>query len=114
MSRKLTDPFGSMRIILPEHKEAILKHQYERSLVPKPVIEQDMLIEWSYLIQESIQDQKWLHIQYWHPIRNDLGEYRHIEGFISFIDRVNRKIKINNEENFNWIHLDQIVKLEKI
>lgn len=112
MSRKITDLFGSMRMILPEYKDAILEHQFEHTLVAPPTIEQDELMEWSYLIQESMQDQKLLHIQYWHPIRKGLGEYRYTKGLVASIDRLNRKIKIVGQDGYEWIMLDRIVKMQ--
>lgn len=51
MGRKIDDLFGSMRMVLPEHKVEIQRMNSERGLVERPVIVE--ITVFAYMTQRS-------------------------------------------------------------
>ncbi|WP_157696799.1 YolD-like family protein [Brevibacillus formosus] len=54
MSIKINDPIG-MGFKLPEHVAALINHAYETTLVPKPELEDDEMVDIDRLLQASMR-----------------------------------------------------------
>ncbi|WP_340701619.1 YolD-like family protein [Brevibacillus borstelensis] len=106
------DDLFAMRWVLPEHNQALSDYYYEKTLVEKPELEEDEKVEINRLLQESLQLDYAVTVSWWKPVREDLGEIHASWGWLQRIDMPHRQIKLINDEEFWWINLDQIVKVE--
>lgn len=108
---KKNDLFGSMRMMLPEHKQAFLNHREDSKLVPKPTIEEDGLMEFAYRIQDSIQYDYALAVSYWKATKGDMGVIVEEWGIVQRIDQQAKRIKLGRDDDYVWIDLRSIVKI---
>ncbi|KKX53289.1 YolD-like family protein [Brevibacillus borstelensis] len=106
------DDLFAMRWVLPEHNQALSDYYFEKTLVEKPELEEDEKAEINRLLQESLQLDYAITVSWFKPVREDLGEILTFWGWLQRIDLANRQIKIISDEDFWWINLDQIVKIE--
>lgn len=108
---KLDDLFA-VSFMLPEHNQALSDYYFEKILVEKPELEEDEKAEINRLLQESLQFDYAITVNWWKPIREDLGEILTFWGWLQRIDLANLQIKIISDEDVWWIDLDRIVKVE--
>jgi len=113
MSKKINDLFGSMRMMLPEHKEGILQKKSEKQLVEKPVIEEDAFDEMNFRILDSIQYDYAITVHWFKHIRGDLGEIETVWGVVKEIDAVNMRFKLINDEDVWWIRVIDVIGVQK-
>lgn len=73
MGRKIDDLFGSMRMILPEHKAEIQRMNAERDLVERPVVDEIDFDENCSRIYESTQYDYAIHVKWFREVRGGLG-----------------------------------------
>jgi YolD-like protein len=55
VARKIEDVFGSIRMILPEHKAEIQQMNVESVLVERPIIDEEDFGEMCFLVYDSTQ-----------------------------------------------------------
>lgn len=94
----------SNRIILPEHRQEILRHAEEKKKKPRPYIDSDQIEEFEQLIQDSFGTGKELRISIFQEY-----EDRTIIGSVLRIDVYGRRVRIAGE----WVPLSDIVKIEE-
>jgi len=108
MSKKLQGNglFESSRMMLPEHKEAIIV--YNRSLQKKsrPQLDEQELGRISMLLTESMQLRKEIVLVLF-------GEFKTIEvtGIVTKVDLQQKRIRFNkdSDEDYRWINLSDII-----
>lgn len=107
MSSKIENPF-SMRFVLPEQRELYLQMKEDDKLVAMPVIEQDELETFDYLLRDAQQNEKAVSITWWRHKKNGLGTICTMWGAVPEINENTRKVKLLTVEDVQWIPLDNI------
>lgn len=107
MSIKINDPIG-MGFMLPEHVTALVNHAYETTLVPKPELEDDEMVEIDRLLQGSMNEDFSVTVRYWKETRPGLGEIHQMWGVVHRIDPVHKQTKVVNTADIMWINLRDI------
>lgn len=87
----------SMRMILPEQKEALKQMELEDSKVPRPVLDEYELQEIGNSIQAAHKDHKLIEITYWKD-----GFIKKITGNVAKIDTVYKRLKMNDTFGISW------------
>lgn len=106
MSKKLTDNglFDSSRMMLPQHKEEILKHQHELNRQVKPVIDEQ---EWQ-LIGEVLSASFNQHVRVTLELF-DPFETKKVSGFVTVINTYRKEIKLCYDDEWEWINFGDII-----
>ncbi|USG65140.1 YolD-like family protein [Brevibacillus ruminantium] len=107
---KMDDLFA-MRWVLPEHGQALSDYYFEKTLVEKPELEEDEKAEINRILQESLQLDYAITIIWWQQFREELGNTCSMWGIVKWIDQQGRRIKLMNDEEIQWIQMDQIVDI---
>jgi hypothetical protein len=83
----------------------------EATLVQRPAIDKDELMEYGYMISESEKEGKTITVQWWYPVKvkEKLGEIREMTGVVRKIDTSNRRIRVENMDESVWIDVAKIV-----
>jgi C4-type Zn-finger protein len=66
--------FESMRIILPEHREAMKRLESEAKRQPRPVLDEQKIEEMSRVLADAIQDQRSITLIVYKPFGPDRVE----------------------------------------
>lgn len=98
----------SSRMMLPEHKEALIKHRQERSKKEKPIIEDQMKRLIWFTIEEAHERGVKVKIDVF-----DEYEDKHHIGNITKVDQHRKELKlVDDEEEFIWISFDDILLID--
>ncbi|NGQ95520.1 YolD-like family protein [Brevibacillus sp. SYP-B805] len=108
---KLDDLFA-MKFMLPEHRALLEEHEYVKTLVPKPIIDEQEFGEMNFRIYDSVQYDYAITVSYWRPVRGGLGVIESVFGTVQRIDAANRRIKIVNDWDFHWIDIERVVSVK--
>jgi len=109
MAGKIENLFAASRFVLPEQREAYLRHREEASLQPMPVLEQDELESFHYLIRDAGREDYALSVTWWKPVKGELGMTATMSGKVAWVDPASRRLKLVDETGEQWIPLDRIV-----
>lgn len=106
MSKKLTDNglFDSSRMMLPQHKEEILRHQHEMNSRTKPVIDEQ---EWQLIgdvLSASFKQHVRVSLELFDPF-----ETKTASGFVTVINTYTKEIKLREEDDWQWIKFENIL-----
>jgi len=106
MSKKLTNNglFDSSRMMLPQHKEEILKHQHELNRRVKPVIDEQ---EWQLIggvLSDSFNRHLRVTLELFDPF-----ETKTASGFVTVINTYTKEIKLRHEDDWEWIKFEDIL-----
>lgn len=112
MASKVENIFGASRWVLPEQRAAYLQLREDEKLVPMPMLEQDELESFHYLIRDSAREDYAVTITWWQPLKGELGKNCSMWGVVKWIDQNGRRIKLVNDEETQWISLDQITDVK--
>lgn len=107
MSKKLTDNglFDSSRMIIPQHKSAILAHQMGVKIETKPVIDEQ---EWQ-LIGQALQDSFNDHVKVTLTVFDPFNT-RDLTGFVTVINTFRKEIKLSIVQGeWEWIKFGDII-----
>jgi hypothetical protein len=96
------------RMMLPEHRESLIKHREQERLRSRAELNIDQLELLAYELMSAYQEGYPARITEFHAC----GDIQHT-GRITKIDQVLRRIKIEQEDGAFWLELDNIVKIEK-
>jgi len=97
------------RMMLPEHVEAIKRHQKELSKKIKPEFDEQYIIELQHKIAESLHENRDVTVKIFDEY-DDLS----IEGIITTIDTQQKRIRIDNRFGEpNWVRFDEILNVNK-
>jgi hypothetical protein len=113
MARKIDDLFGSMRMVLPEHKAAILDHNAEKGLTPRPVIDEDDFGEMCFRIYDSTQYDYAITVKWFREVRRGLGVFETAWGVVREIDSARKRFKLANDWESRWIRVEDLVSVTK-
>lgn len=93
-------------MILPEHREAILRQQDDFKKRKRPILDEQRLEELSYIIREAAQEDREVTVRVF-------GEYDdgEISGRITKIEH--NRIQVSSNWTKDWIPIEDIVSIEK-
>ncbi|MEK4277623.1 YolD-like family protein [Paenibacillus sp. FSL R7-0026] len=98
------------RMMLPQHKERIIQHRTQIHYQVRPIIHED---EWEIIAQNIDMSLNYT-LQSTIEVFNEAGN-RYIHGIVTTVSTYGKKIKIEIDNGFEWVDLDQLVavKLEE-
>ena len=108
MASKVENIFGASRWVLPEQRESYLQLKEDQKLISQPVLEQDELESFQYLIRDSAREDYAVTITWWQSTRGGLGKKYSMWGVVKWIDPQGRRVKLVNDEESQWIPMDYI------
>ncbi|MGG3884374.1 YolD-like family protein [Brevibacillus panacihumi] len=111
MASKVENIFGASRWVLPEQRALYLQMREDEKLILQPMLEQDELESFHYLIWDSAREDYSVTITWWQPIKGELGKTCSLWGVVKWIDPHARRIKLVNDEESQWISLDKITSV---
>jgi len=111
MASKIENPL-SMRFVLPEQRALYLQMKEDDKLVTMPKLEQDELETFHYLIRDSAREDYASTVCWWKPTKGELGSTCEMWGVVKWIDQNGRRIKQVNEEDIQWISMDNITEVK--
>ncbi|MEK5058658.1 hypothetical protein BK126_02905 [Paenibacillus sp. FSL H7-0326] len=95
----------SSRMIMPEHRQAWIDRQLEKTKHSKPIIDEQEM----QLIERALVDSRNERMRI-DLVLHDPFEDRHVSGIVSTIDTYMRRIKLTtSEDDFEWISIKEIV-----
>ncbi|WP_137744818.1 YolD-like family protein [Robertmurraya siralis] len=99
----------SSRIMLPEHKEELIKLGKDKEKVPKPVLDEQELEQINIDIYNSLNYTMLIRITIW-----DDGYFKVIEGIVDKIDYVSKTLLIDTDKEILRLSINDISKTEMI
>lgn len=111
MASKVDNIFAASRWVLPEQRASYLQLKEDQKLILQPVLEQDELESFQYLIRDSAREDYAVTITWWQPAKGDLGNTCSLWGVVKWIDQQGRRIKLVNDEEVQWIRMDSITNV---
>lgn len=108
MSKKLQGNglFESTRMMLPEHKEAIIKHRQKYGRRNWPEIDEQ---EWEQIgshLQQSMKERESITLELFDPF-----ECKEEAGIVVDIDVSRRRVKLQQDGEWLWIRIEDIVEV---
>lgn len=94
------------RIILPEHREAMIELEIEQNKKKRPILDEQKLSEFAYVLQESLMERKKIKVILFNEFNNI-----ELKGIVSKIDQTARKIRLEVEGDIEWIKIDDIIDI---
>ncbi|MGG1664475.1 YolD-like family protein [Brevibacillus sp. NRS-1366] len=113
MSKKINDLFGSMRILLPEHRSAIISHGEESRLEKKPDVDEDDFGEMCFRIYDSTQYDYAINVKWLQSVKGNLGTLEETWGVVKEIDVNRKQFKLVSDWNSEWIKIESLVSVTK-
>lgn len=106
MSKKLSNNglFDSSRIIIPQHKEQILAHQFELNRRTKPIIDEQEWQEIGDVLMMSFKEHVRVNIEIFDPF-----EFKQMSGFVTVINTYIKEIKFRDGDGWDWIKFEDIL-----
>jgi YolD-like protein len=111
MASKIDNLFSSSRFVLPEHRELYLQLKEDEKLIPMPVLGQDELESFHYMIRDSAKEDYAVTVTWWNPVKEGLGTTYSMWGIVKWIDRNACRIKLVNDQETAWVDIDKIVNV---
>lgn len=96
----------SSRMMLPEHKEALIQHRKELERKERPLLSEQRIEELSQLISEAYFSNSAATIILFGEYKN-----RSIKGMITKIDVQLRRLKVEQENEAIWVPLEEIMDI---
>ena len=109
MSKKLTENglWDSSRMILPQHKTAILRHQAGEDNIKKPQLDEQQLDWISLKINESYSQETCVLFEIYNPT-----EVYIVKGIVRRIDQSLKRIYIENNDEEQWRNIGDIISIQ--
>ncbi|MCM3632105.1 YolD-like family protein [Paenibacillus camelliae] len=111
MSKKLQGNglFESSRMMLPEHKEAIVNYQLALNKKQRPVLDEQRFEELSYRMFEALYKNLEVAITVFHPYMDTV-----ITGMITKIDTQLKRVKVVSEggDEELWISFSDLLDID--
>lgn len=108
MASKIANIFAASRFVLPEQRELYLQIKEDEKLIQQPVLEQDEMESMHYLIRDSAREDYAITVTWWQSVKGELGKTCSMWGTVKWIDQNGRRIKLVNDEEWQWISLEKI------
>ncbi|WP_137744525.1 YolD-like family protein [Robertmurraya siralis] len=99
----------SSRIMLPEHKEELIKLGKDKEKVPKPILDEQELEQINIDIYNSLNYTMPMRLTLW-----DGGYFKDIEGVVDKIDYVTKTLLIDTDKEILRLSINDISKTEMI
>ncbi len=96
----------SSRMMLPEHKEAILERWKKITKKNRPSLDDQRLQELSRLITEAVESQSGVELTLHDPLENPF-----VHGTIQQVNKEQRKVKLVDGKNVMWIPFEDIMEI---
>ncbi len=96
----------SSKFLLHEHSDLLVTYKKEALKKEKPIIDEQTLEEFASAIQESIVDGKQVKIFLFNEYQDKI-----YQGVITKINTQYRKIKLQMDDDFDWISLSDITDI---
>jgi len=113
MSKKINDLFGSMRMMLPEHRTAIISHGEESGLQGKPDVDEDDFGEMCFRIYDSTQYDYAINVKWFQSVKGNLGTIEESWGVVKEIDVNRKQFKLVSDWDSEWIKIECLVSVTK-
>ncbi|MED1951007.1 YolD-like family protein [Brevibacillus centrosporus] len=113
MFKKINDLFGSMRMVLPEQKTAILEHKSISGLVERPEVDEDELGEMCFRIYDSTQYDYAIDVKWFKVSKGNLGTIEAAWGVVKEIDNNRKRFKLVCDWEVHWINIEDLVSVTK-
>lgn len=99
----------SSRMMLPEHVAALQHQKAENKKIPKPLLDEQALNEIGIVIMDSLRYTLDIKITYWLD-----GYFKEVIGTVSKVDMQLKQIKIESEDDYLFLFIDNIIASERI
>ena len=109
---KMDDLFD-VRFLLSEHAELLINPEYEKTLVPKPIVDDQDFGEMNFRIYDSTQYDYPITIYYWVSVHGEKGKIESAFGVVKSIDPSSKRIKLVNDWGMKWVDVCNVVKVRK-
>lgn len=110
MRKNKLDPNSNMRwnmkIILPEHQEAIEKHYRDKKKIAKPILDEQQYEDINRTLYQAMYDNLTCKVS----VYTD-GFINVLEGGITHFDYVLKRIKLEFNEEVHWVKVCDIVDI---
>ncbi|SFP12170.1 YolD-like family protein [Salibacterium halotolerans] len=113
MANKLTPGsnmrWESMRMILPEWRDAWLQHQKEQKKVKKPVLDEQQWEEFEWLLNEAMKENAELVFTYWKD-----GFFYDVAGWCHHVNTSQQQFHIkDSEDDVHYVPFDQLTDIKR-
>ena len=109
---KLTPGFNmqweSMRMMLPEHVQALRDRKEEMKKVEKPMLDDQELQEIGIVVMDSLRHELDVAIVYWED-----GFFKRVVGVVDRVDMQQMRIKVKIKEDYGYIDIDCLKSVER-
>ncbi|SYX85879.1 YolD-like family protein [Paenibacillus alvei] len=98
--------FEGSRFIIPEHREAMLRHNREQQRRHRPMIDEQ---EWELIgnqLQGSMQERTTITALLFDPF-----EQIKVTGVVVDIDMYGRRFKLLQDEEWQWVKLEDVIEV---
>ncbi|MFB5664317.1 YolD-like family protein [Alteribacillus sp. HJP-4] len=96
----------SMRMILPEHREQWLEHQYNQKKQKKPELDPQRWEELEWLLAEAMHNNKTLQFTYW-----ENGFFHSVTGKCHYINHVQKQFHLIKDEEVYYLAFDNLADI---
>jgi hypothetical protein len=109
MAKKLegNGMWESSRMMLPEHREAIVEQNRHIKDFPRPTLDEQEIVFVNEAIQRSIYAKCLISLKVY-----DFNSYREVTGTVVRMDYQLKQVKFDMGEEWEWIKLLDIMKAE--
>ena len=106
MSKKLSNNglWESSRMIIPQHKEALLKRQENQVRKERPHLDEQASDDISRCLQWSLENREPITLQLYDPF-----EQREASGVVVDIDMIGQCVRLLEGDERHWIRADDIL-----
>ncbi|WP_240927567.1 YolD-like family protein [Paenibacillus thiaminolyticus] len=106
MSKKLSNNglWESSRMMLQQHKEALLQHQHEQHRQERPLLDEMVWEEISRRLQWSMENRDPITLLLYDPF-----EQREAAGIVVDIDMIGQRVRVQEGEERIWISVEDIL-----
>jgi hypothetical protein len=94
----------SSRMMLQQHKEALLRHQESQGRQERPNLDDLVIEEVSRRLQWSMENREPITLQLYDPF-----EQRKLTGVVVDIDMIRQRVRLQAGEEWNWIRAEDIL-----
>lgn len=112
MTTKPAKVSAASRWGLPQPESLCFEKKEDERLVQQPVIEKSDMEAFHYMIRDAGREDYGLSVVWWKPVKGNLGMICSMWGAVKWIDAHERRIKMVNDEESQWILMDRIVDVK--
>lgn len=95
----------SSRMVIPEHKNALLRHYQERNRRERPEIDEQSFEEIGRMIQEAAETGRLIQLNVYDPYQDVK-----VIGQVQMIDQYQQRIRIAHDHKKTWVPFTDILQ----